>query len=146
MASLKERKAPERAGEWHTSRSRSRAREGRGYGAGEAEPHAEQTPRGEMDPRNGLAERHRGGSRGVEPMPVWRRLLDGWNAVVGRFGFVQTLVILALSYAVLIGPAALTVRLARRDPLDKRGLGSRASAWRKADSAAPDLERAKLTT
>ena len=82
----------------------------------------------------------------MEPNPVWRRLLDGWNTVVGRFGFVQTLVILALFYAVLIGPAALMAWLARRDLLDKRGLGSPASAWRDADSAAPDLERAKLTT
>ena len=82
----------------------------------------------------------------MEPMPVWRRLFDGWNAVVGRFGFVQTLVILALFYAVLIGPAALFAALARRDLLDKRGLGSRGSAWQDADSAAPDLERAKLTT
>ena len=82
----------------------------------------------------------------MEPNPVWRRLLDGWNTVVGRFGFVQTLVILALFYAVLIGPAALMAWLARRDLLDKRGLGSRGSAWRDADSAAPDLERAKLTT
>ena len=77
---------------------------------------------------------------------MWRRLLDGWNAVVGRFGFVQTLVILALFYAVLIGPVALMAWLARRDLLDKRGLGKRGSAWQDADSAAPDLERAKLTT
>ena len=34
----------------------------------------------------------------------------------------------------------------RRDLLDKRGLGKRGSAWQDADSAAPDLERAKLTT
>ncbi len=79
-------------------------------------------------------------------MPAWRRLLDGWSAVVARFGFVQTLVILALFYAVLIGPAALMAWLARRDLLDKRALGSRTSAWQDADSAAPDLERAKLTT
>ena len=77
---------------------------------------------------------------------MWRRLLEGWSAVTGRFGFVQTLVILALFYTVLIGPLALMAALARRDMLDKRGLGSRASAWRDADSAAPDLERAKLTT
>ncbi len=82
----------------------------------------------------------------MEPKLVWRRLFDGWNAVVGRFGFVQTLVILALFYAVLIGPVALMAGLARRDLLDKRGLGSRGSAWQDADSAAPDLERAKLTT
>ena len=77
---------------------------------------------------------------------MWRRLFDGWNAVVGRFGFVQTLVILALFYALLIGPTALLAWLARRDLLDKRGLGSKTSAWQDADSAAPDLERAKLTT
>ncbi len=82
----------------------------------------------------------------MEPRPLWRRLFDGWNAVVGRFGFVQTLVILALFYAVMIGPAALLACLARRDLLGKRGLGSRASVWQDADSAAPDLERAKLTT
>ena len=82
----------------------------------------------------------------MEPKSVWRRLFDGWNAVVGRFGFVQTLVILALFYAVLIGPVALLAGLARRDLLDKRGLGSKTSAWQDADSAAPDLERAKLTT
>ena len=82
----------------------------------------------------------------MEPKSVWRRLLDGWNAVVGRFGFVQTLVILALFYTVLIGPVALMAWLARRDLLKKRGLGSRESAWQVADSAAPDLERAKLTT
>ena len=82
----------------------------------------------------------------MEPRSLWRRLLEGWNAVVGRFGFVQTLVILALFYAVLIGPAALIAWLARRDLLDKRGLGSSGSAWQDADSAAPDLERAKLTT
>ena len=82
----------------------------------------------------------------MESKSVWRLLLDGWNAVVGRFGFVQTLVILALFYAVLIGPVALMAWLARRDLLDKRGLGKRGSAWQDADSAAPDLERAKLTT
>jgi hypothetical protein len=82
----------------------------------------------------------------VEPKPVWRRLLDGWNAIVGRFGFVQTLLILALSYALLIGPVALVAALTRRDLLDKRRLGDPASAWQAADTAAPDLERAKLTT
>jgi len=79
-------------------------------------------------------------------MSVWRRLLEGWSAVVDRFGFAQTLVILALFYVALVGPAALTAWLARRDLLDKRGLRRRASAWGEADSAAPDLERAKLST
>lgn len=75
--------------------------------------------------------------------PVWRRLLDGWNAIVGRFGFAQTLVMLGLFYALMIGPMAMLVSLARRDLLDRRGLRAPGSAWRDADSADADLERAK---
>jgi hypothetical protein len=78
--------------------------------------------------------------------PFWRRLLDGWIAIAGRFGHVQTLILLTFFYTVLIGPAALVGALARRDFLDKRGLRCGQTAWRNADSAAPDLERAKLTT
>ena len=36
--------------------------------------------------------------------PVWRRLLNGWMAIAGHFGFVQTLLLLVLFYALLIGP------------------------------------------
>lgn len=75
-----------------------------------------------------------------------RRLLDGWGAIVARFGFVQTLVILALFYALLLGPVGLGMRLARRDLLHKRGLRSEGTAWSDADSAKPDLERAKLAS
>jgi hypothetical protein len=84
-------------------------------------------------------------SRAAQP-PVWRRLLDGWTAIAGRFGSVQTLVLLGFFYLFLIGPAALASRLGRADPLARRGLRCGGSAWREADSAAPDLERAKLTT
>ena len=76
-------------------------------------------------------------------MSLWRRLLAGWNAIVARFGFAQTLVILALFYTLIIGPAALVAMLARRDLLDRRGLRIDGSAWRPADTAAPELERAK---
>jgi hypothetical protein len=41
--------------------------------------------------------------------PVWRRLLDGWAAIAGRFGGVQTRVLLAFLYVLLIGPAALVL-------------------------------------
>jgi hypothetical protein len=75
-----------------------------------------------------------------------RRLLDGWTRIAGRFGSVQTLVILALFYLVLIGPVSLVQTLARRDPLQKRGLNADGSAWNEADTAKPDLERAKLTS
>ncbi len=81
----------------------------------------------------------------MSEVSVWRRLLAGWNAIVGRFGFAQTLVILALSYTLIIGPAAVVASVMRRDLLDRRGLRADGSAWRAADSAHPDLERAKRT-
>lgn len=83
---------------------------------------------------------------GGAPPRGWRRLLAGWMAITARFGFTQTLVMLALFYALLIGPVALVFGLARRDLLDRRGLRSGGSAWREADSAPPDLERARLTS
>jgi len=78
--------------------------------------------------------------------PLHRRLLSGWVAITIRFGFVQTLVILTAFYGLLIGPMALGARLARRDLLDKGQLRITGSAWHDADSAKPDLERAKLTS
>jgi hypothetical protein len=77
---------------------------------------------------------------------LWRCLLAGWNAIAGRFGAVQTLVMLALFYVVLIGPLALGALLGRSDHLQKRRLESGASAWRDAETAAPDLERARHQT
>lgn len=75
-----------------------------------------------------------------------RRLLDGWTAIAIRFGGVQTLVILAFFYFLLIGPVAIGTMVARRDFLTKRGLNTSGSAWAEADSSKPDLERAKLTS
>ncbi len=77
-------------------------------------------------------------------VPFWRRLLNGWMAIAGRFGFVQTMLLLVLFYVLLIGPAWTVTAIARRDFLAKRGLGDQGSAWLDADTAAPDLERAKL--
>jgi len=77
---------------------------------------------------------------------LWRRLLAGWNAIAGRFGAIQTLVILGLFYIVLIGPAALVRFLGRGDPLQKRPLPAAESAWRAADTAGADLERARQTS
>lgn len=73
-----------------------------------------------------------------------RRLLDGWLAIVVRFGEVQTLVLLTIFYALLIGPVAGVSSLARRDMLAKRGLGTPGTAWQESETATPDLERAKL--
>ena len=79
-------------------------------------------------------------------MKFLKRLYAGWMAIAGRFGHIQTNVILGFFYTCLIGPASLFSRLAGRDLLDKRHLGSGDTAWREAESAPPDLERAKLTS
>ena len=74
-----------------------------------------------------------------------RRLRDGWLAIVVHFGEVQTLVILTLFYALLIGPMALGVAVGRRDMLQKRALARETpSAWSEADTGGADLERARL--
>lgn len=79
-----------------------------------------------------------------ETPPLWRKLYDGWMSITARFGAVQTMILLAFIYVVVVGPVSAFMRIARRDPLDKRSLGKGPSAWRDADSARADLERAKL--
>lgn len=80
----------------------------------------------------------------ARPTPL-RRLRDGWLAIVAHFGEVQTLVILSLFYALLVGPTALAVAVGRRDMLQKRALRADvASAWNDADTGGVDLDRAKL--
>ena len=78
------------------------------------------------------------------PTPLWRRLLEGWTAISIRFGGVQTLLLLSLIYFAVIGPVAVVQWIARRDHLDRRGLGLGETAWRAADTAGADLERARL--
>jgi hypothetical protein len=73
-----------------------------------------------------------------------RQLLNGWMAIAARFGYVQTLMLLVFTYAILIGPVAIGMFVGRADLLGKRGLWDTGSAWLDADSAEPDLERAKL--
>lgn len=79
-------------------------------------------------------------------MSVLRKLLNGWLVIAARFGAVQTLLLLAFFYGCLIGPGGAAIAIRRSDPLDRRGLGSGGSAWRDADTAGADLERAKLTS
>ena len=75
-----------------------------------------------------------------------RRLLAGWTALAGRFGFVQTLVMLGFFYVALVGPVAICMRALGHDLLDKRMRDDDPTAWREADTAAPDLERAQRMT
>ena len=73
-----------------------------------------------------------------------RRLVNGWMTIAGRFGSVQTLMILVMTYVLVIGLGALGFVIFRNDPLAKRGVKAVGSAWLNADTAKPDLERAKL--
>jgi len=79
-------------------------------------------------------------------MSTWKRLKMGWMVIVGRFGHIQTMVMLVFFYVLLVGPAASLARIGRRDYLDKAQLDPARSGWQEADSAPPDLERAKLQT
>jgi hypothetical protein len=79
-----------------------------------------------------------------EQTPLWRTLLNGWMAIAGRFGGVQTLLILVIFYLLLIGPISLFSVFGRRDQLDKRALWRKESAWQESESSGNDLERAKL--
>ena len=81
-----------------------------------------------------------------ETVPFRKKLYAGWMTIVARFGHSQTLVMMAAFYFFLIGPVSIVSRLFGSDMLGKRGLGEDGSAWLPADSAAPDLERAKLTS
>ena len=78
-------------------------------------------------------------------MSLLRRLAAGWMRIVARFGEVQTLVLLTLFYALLIGPASMISSAARKDMLHKRALPEgEPSAWDEADTGGHDIERAKL--
>ena len=79
----------------------------------------------------------------VDRENLWRRLLEGWTAVAGRFGAVQTLVVLGLFYGLLIGPVALVSRAVGSDPLRRRPLGNEQTGWSAADTAPADLQRAQ---
>ena len=79
-------------------------------------------------------------------MGFLKQLYGGWLVIAARFGMTQTMVVLGLFYAFLIGPAAIISGVARRDLLDKRYPGDGDTAWREADTSPPDLERAKLTS
>lgn len=70
----------------------------------------------------------------------YRRLYEGWLAIAGHFGEVQTMVVIGLTYILVIGPIALI--MGRKDLLQKRALPP-GSAWADADTVAADLARAK---
>ena len=81
--------------------------------------------------------RARAGPRGRPPMALREQAVPGggsttgWLAIAARFGEVQTLLVLTLVYAFVIGPGRDRDAVRpRRDLLQKRGLASRRpSAW-----------------
>jgi hypothetical protein len=74
----------------------------------------------------------------------FRKLYLGWLEIAARFGEVQTLIVVALVYAFVIGPTAAAIAIGRGDLLHKRGLYGEGSVWNEADSTSdPDVERAK---
>lgn len=72
-----------------------------------------------------------------------RTVRDGWLRIVACFAEAQTLTLLGVIYAFVIGPASLISRIVGSDFLSKRGLGAGGSAWREADTRAPVLENVK---
>lgn len=82
----------------------------------------------------------------MDQISPFKRLSGGWMAIVARFGHVQTQVLLAFFYVLMIGPVAIVMALGGSDQLGKKKLPDGVSAWLPADSAAPDLERAKLSS
>ena len=82
----------------------------------------------------------------MERLPLHRRLFQGWMAITARFGFVQTLVILASSTSSRSGPIALGAR-SRGPTTSTSAACARAPAHGATPSRAkPDLERAKLAS
>ena len=75
--------------------------------------------------------------------PIHRRLYEGWLLIAAHFGEIQTQVILMITYVLVIGPVSLGLAVARKDLLHKRQVHGGKSAWNVADTAAPDLGRAR---
>lgn len=75
---------------------------------------------------------------------IFRKLYLGWLEIAARFGEVQTLIVVSIVYALVIGPMAVAIAVGRGDLLHKRNLFADGSVWNDADSTPdPDVERAK---
>ena len=76
-------------------------------------------------------------------MPLHRRLYEGWLLIAAHFGEIQTRVVLMIAYVFVMGPMSVALIVARKDLLHKRQVHGASSAWNVADTAAPDLGRAR---
>jgi hypothetical protein len=61
-----------------------------------------------------------------------------WSALAKGLGFVNTRILLAVVYFLVFAPIALVLRLAGKDPLERRRDPRRSTYWRTRDPAEPD--------
>jgi hypothetical protein len=73
---------------------------------------------------------------------VWPRALlpieRGWSLLARALGFINTRILLALVFFVVLAPIALVMRAIGKDPLDRRRDRRLPTYWRTRDPAEPD--------
>jgi hypothetical protein len=62
----------------------------------------------------------------------------GWSALAAALGWVNTRILLAVVYFLVFAPIALVMRVAGKDPLERRPDRRRSTYWRTRDPAEPD--------
>ena len=73
---------------------------------------------------------------------AWPRALwpveRGWSRLASALGWVNTRILLAVVFFVVLAPIALVLRAVGKDPLERRRDRSRATYWRTREPAEPD--------
>ncbi|HWE27813.1 MAG TPA: SxtJ family membrane protein [Polyangia bacterium] len=73
---------------------------------------------------------------------LWPRALGpierGWSIMAHALGFINTRILLALVFFVVLAPIALFMRLVGKDPLERRRDRRRPTYWRTREPAEPD--------
>jgi hypothetical protein len=73
---------------------------------------------------------------------IWRIAFEYWMKVARMLGKVNAFVLLTLVYVVIIGPAAIVLKILRKDLLDRKA--ERASTyWNSKEQEEMKLERSK---
>lgn len=87
--------------------------------------------------RPGAKESEQGGRKNV-----WKKMYSYWMKFARLLGRVNAVVFLTIFYFLLIGPAALVLKVFGRDLLDRRA-EDRASYWYDKEQEAVSVERSK---
>jgi hypothetical protein len=73
---------------------------------------------------------------------VWPRALQpierGWSLLASALGFINTRILLAFVFFVVLAPVALVMRALGKDPLERRRDRRRPTYWRTREPAEPD--------